>query len=45
MRNESQTKNVKKSGKSPKGGGGVSTENHKVHNSTQQNEWWLDIAN
>ena len=29
----SELKNVTKSGKSPKGGGGVSSENRKVHNS------------
>ena len=33
IRGESQMKNVTKSGKSPKGGGGVSDRNQKVHNS------------
>ena len=33
LREASELKNVTKSGKSPKGGGGVSSENQKVHNS------------
>ena len=32
LRGESQIKNVPKSGKSPKGGGGVSEKNQKVQN-------------